>query len=110
MRPVQISDTPDAPQRRVLIVDDEASIRDVLSQYLARAGFLPLEAADGAAALRAIERVPPDLIVLDLMLPGIDGIEVCRPVRETSATPILMLTARGDEPDKIEGFRAGADD
>jgi two-component system response regulator ResD len=104
-------DTRDAPpQRRVLIVDDEASIRDVLSQYLARAGFLPLEAADGAAALRAIERVPPDLIVLDLMLPGIDGIEVCRRVRETSATPILMLTARGDETDKIEGFRAGTDD
>lgn len=97
-------------QRRVLIVDDEANIREVLGQYLALEGFAVLEAADGAEALRLVERVPPDLIVLDLMLPGIDGVEVCRRIRAASALPIVMLTARTDEADKVEGFRAGTDD
>ncbi|MFI5273574.1 MAG: winged helix-turn-helix domain-containing protein [Ktedonobacterales bacterium] len=97
-------------QRRVLIVDDEVHIREVLGQYLALAGYAVLDASDGMEALRSFERIPPDLIILDLMLPGIDGVEVCRRVRATSATPILMLTARGDEADKIEGFRAGTDD
>lgn len=101
---------PEPAQRRVLIVDDEASIREVLGQYLALEGFAVQGAADGVEALRAVQSAPPDLIILDLMLPGIDGIEVCRRVRQSSATPILMLTARGDEAAKIEGFRAGTDD
>ncbi|HEY7092827.1 MAG TPA: response regulator transcription factor [Ktedonobacterales bacterium] len=98
------------PQRRVLIVDDESSLREVLGQYLRLEGFLTLEAADGVEALRVAQRTPPDLIILDLMLPGIDGIEVCRRLREMTAAPILMLTARHEEAAKLEGFQAGADD
>jgi DNA-binding response OmpR family regulator len=99
-----------APRRRVLVVDDEANIREVLSQYLALDGYVVAQAADGAEALRLAQSAPPDLIILDLMLPGIDGLEVCRRLRASSAVPILMLTARSDEADKIEGFRAGSDD
>jgi DNA-binding response OmpR family regulator len=107
----QASERPDAePQRRVLIVDDEASLREVLTQYLRLEGFLTLEAPDGIEALQIAQRTPPDLIILDLMLPGIDGVEVCRRLREMTAAPILMLTARREEVDKLEGFAAGADD
>jgi DNA-binding response OmpR family regulator len=98
------------PQRRVLIVDDETSLREVLGQYLRLEGFLMLEAGDGVEALQVAQRTPPDLIILDLMLPGIDGVEVCRRLREMTAAPILMLTARREEADKLEGFQAGADD
>jgi DNA-binding response OmpR family regulator len=101
---------PTSPRRRVLVVDDEPHIRDVLRQYLETEGYRVVEAANGGEALSTIATSPPDLIVLDLMLPGLDGIEVCRRVRLSSAVPILLLTARGDEPDKVEGFRAGADD
>jgi DNA-binding response OmpR family regulator len=102
---------PDAePQRRVLLVDDEASLREVLGQYLRLEGFLTLEAADGVEALQIARRTPPDLIILDLMLPGIDGVEVCRRLRAMTAAPILMLTARHEETDKLDGFQAGADD
>ncbi|HKB46198.1 MAG TPA: response regulator transcription factor [Ktedonobacterales bacterium] len=99
-----------APRRRILVVDDEASIREVLTQYLELEGFTVLQAADGVEALRSAEAQPPDLIVLDLMLPGMDGLEVCRRLRATSAVPILMLTARSDETDKLAGFAVGADD
>ncbi len=98
------------PVRRVLVVDDEEPIREVLAQYLRRAGFVALEAADGAEALRIASATPPDLLILDLMLPGMDGLDVCRKLRETLAAPILMLTARGEEEDTLAGFRAGADD
>jgi DNA-binding response OmpR family regulator len=98
------------PRRRVLIVDDEASIREVLGQYLAVEDFTVLLAADGIEALHLARTSPPDLVILDLMLPGIDGLEVCRRLRATSAVPVLMLTARGEETDRIEGFRAGTDD
>jgi len=98
------------PPRRVLVVDDEANIREVLCQYLAAEGFLTTEAADGDQALRQVVGTPPDMIILDLMLPGLDGLEVCRRIRATSAVPILMLTARGEEIDKVTGFRVGADD
>jgi len=98
------------PRRRILVVDDEASIREVLGQYLTLEGYAALLAADGAEALRLAQATPPDLVILDLMLPGIDGLEVCRRLRAASAVPILMLTARSDEADKIEGFRAGSDD
>ncbi|HZC07185.1 MAG TPA: response regulator transcription factor [Ktedonobacterales bacterium] len=96
--------------RRILVVDDEEPIREVLAQYLRRAGYSVLEAADGVEALRIASATPPDLLILDLMLPGMDGLEVCRKLRETLAAPILMLTARGEEEDTLEGFRAGADD
>jgi DNA-binding response OmpR family regulator len=98
------------PRRRVLIVDDEASIREVLGQYLAVEDFTVLLAADGIEALHLARTSPPDLVILDLMLPGIDGLEVCRRLRAASAVPVLMLTARGEEADRIEGFRAGTDD
>ncbi len=96
--------------RRVLVVDDEANIRDVLRHYLESAGFVVAEAIDGADALRVAATQPPDLVVLDLMLPGMDGLEVCRQLRARSAVPILMLTARGEEGDKLSGFSIGADD
>ncbi len=96
--------------RRILVVDDEEAIREVLAQYLRRAGFVVLEAADGPSALRIATTTPPDLLILDLMLPGMDGLEVCRRLRETLAAPILMLTARSEEDDTLEGFRVGADD
>ena len=98
------------PQRRILIVDDEAHIRDALARYLHQAGFLVMEAGDGVEALRLATATPPDLLILDLMLPGMDGLEVCRRLRSTSAVPVLMLTARGEEADTLDGFRAGADD
>jgi two-component system, OmpR family, response regulator VicR len=97
-------------QRRVLVVDDESSIREVLCQYLEAEGFLTTQAADGDEALRLAGGKTHDLIILDLMLPGLDGLEVCRRIRATSAVPILMLTALGEEPDKVTGFGAGADD
>jgi DNA-binding response OmpR family regulator len=97
-------------RRRILVVDDEANIRDVLAHYLEASGFAVTRAADGPRALQLMERQPADLVVLDLMLPGLDGIEVCRQLRATSPVPILMLTARGEEHEKLEGFGVGADD
>lgn len=100
----------EAPQRRVLVVDDEASVREVLAQYLALEGYAVYQAVDGAEALAIARATPPDLVILDLMLPGIDGLEVCRRLRATSAVPVVMLTALGEEAHKLEGFRAGTDD
>lgn len=95
---------------RVLIVDDEASVREVASAYLEREGFL-LEIADsGTAALERIARRAPDLIILDLGLPGVSGEEVCRRVRRRSDVPILMLTAKASEDQRVAGFELGADD
>ena len=110
MPQAQASAEVEKPRRRILIVDDEANIRDALAHYLRHAGFHTLEAGNGLEALRIVEETPPDLIILDLMLPGMDGLDICRKLRETSALPVLMLTARGDEADTLEGFRAGADD
>jgi DNA-binding response OmpR family regulator len=96
--------------QRVLVVDDEPMVRDVLARYLSQDGFEVIEAADGRAALeRAAER-PPDLVVLDLMLPEIDGYEVLRHLRASAPTPVIMLTARGEETDRIVGLELGADD
>jgi DNA-binding response OmpR family regulator len=97
-------------QRRVLIVDDEETVREVVGQYLELEGFLILQAPNGLEALRLAEKTPPDLVILDLTLPGIDGLEVCRRLRAVSAVPILMLTARAEDVEKLEGFHAGADD
>jgi DNA-binding response OmpR family regulator len=101
---------PDDARRRVLVVDDEANIREVIAQYLELEGFAIQQARDGAEALRLAASHPPDLVVLDLMLPGVDGLEVCHRLRERSAVPIIMLTARGEETDKLTGFNLGADD
>jgi DNA-binding response OmpR family regulator len=93
---------------RILEVDDEPSIRDVVERYLRREGYSTLLAEDGEEALRQAQDA--DLIVLDLMLPRIDGIEVCRRIRATSDVPIIMLTARSEEIDTLVGLRIGADD
>ncbi|MEX0851043.1 MAG: response regulator transcription factor [Gaiellaceae bacterium] len=94
----------------VLVVDDEPIVREVVVRYLAREGHRTLEAADGETARTAIERSEPDLVVLDVMLPGTDGLELCRWIRSTSELPVIMLTARGEEADRIVGLELGADD
>jgi DNA-binding response OmpR family regulator len=94
----------------VLVVDDDVTVREVVVSYLRAGGHTVLEAADGADALRSIRSDPPDLVVLDLMVPGIDGLEVCRRLRTTSDVPIIMLTALGAEVDRVVGLESGADD
>lgn len=94
----------------ILLVDDEPPIRELLRAYLAREGHTIIEASDGHDALKAHETHQLDVIVLDLMIPGIDGIEVCRRVRATSDVYIIMLTARADEVDRVVGLEVGADD
>ncbi|GGL72704.1 response regulator transcription factor [Wenxinia marina] len=94
----------------VLIVDDDPEIREVLRIALARAGYRTCEAADGAAALREARGRRPDLVVLDIGLPEMDGLAVCRQLRATSRVPVLFLTARDDEVDRILGLEMGADD
>lgn len=95
---------------RVLVVDDETSVQDVARAYLERDGFIVDVASDGASALELIARKPPQLIVLDLMLPDVAGEDVARQVRERSDVPILMLTAKASEEQRLEGFGVGADD
>ncbi len=94
----------------VLIVDDDAEIRTLLGTYLAKNGYRTTVAADGTAMWKALERGTVDLIVLDLMLPGEDGLTLCRKLRAESDTPVIMLTARGEETDRIVGLEMGADD
>lgn len=97
-------------QDRILVVEDEPTVAEVVDRYLRRDGYDVNVAHDGLVAMEAYERFQPDLIVLDLMLPGLDGIEVCRRIRSRASTPIIMLTARGDEVDKLVGLQIGADD
>jgi DNA-binding response OmpR family regulator len=94
----------------VLIVEDESVVREVVVKYLRREGFRTLEAADGDTACDLVEREQPDLVVLDLMLPRKDGLAVCRWIRSRSEVPVIMLTARGEEADRIVGLELGADD
>lgn len=94
----------------ILVVEDDAKMVNLLRLYLEREGFGVVTAYDGRAALEAAERGRPSLVILDLMLPHLDGIEVCRRIREASDVPILMLTARVDEVDKLLGLSLGADD
>ena len=94
----------------VLIVDDEPIVRDVVVRYLQRDGFDTLEAGDGDSARSIIESGAPDLVVLDLMLPGMDGLALCRWIRTDSSLPVIMLTARGEPADRIVGLELGADD
>lgn len=97
-------------ESRILVVDDDPTVAEVVTGYLERAGHAVDLAADGPAALRAATQHRPDLVVLDLMLPGMDGLEVCRRLRATAPVPVIMLTARGDEDDRILGLEIGADD
>jgi DNA-binding response OmpR family regulator len=95
---------------RVLLADDDDTVRDVVRRYLERAGMAVEVVADGGAALARALADPPDLVVLDLMLPGLSGLEVCRRLRATSSVPIVMLTALGEESDRVLGLELGADD
>jgi two-component system response regulator ResD len=95
---------------RILVVDDDERIRQLLRLYLERDGYRPVEAIDGPTALRAAGESRFDLVLLDVMLPGIDGLEVCRQLRETTDTPIVLLTARSGDADKVVGLDLGADD
>jgi len=100
-----------AAGRRVLVVDDDPTVAEVVLAYLRRAEMVAEHAGDGAAALRAAAACAPDLVILDLMLPGIDGLEVCRRLRsERADLPVIMLTARGEESDRVLGLEVGADD
>src|SRR5436189_3769415 len=99
-----------ANAQSVLVVEDEASIASFVSLYLKNAGYGVTTAPTGTEALRSLEREQPSLVVLDLMLPDIDGIEICRRIRQKSDLPILMLTARDEDVDKIVGLEVGADD
>ena len=96
--------------KKILVVDDESAVRRLVSSYLEREGYQVLEASDGVEALRKARVEHPDLIVLDLMLPEIDGLEICRVLRAESDTYILMLTAKTEEADKLLGLGMGADD
>ncbi|MET8647821.1 response regulator, partial [Streptomyces sp. NPDC004074] len=96
--------------KRVLVVDDDPTVSEVVAGYLDRAGFAVDMAGDGPTAVTHARVRPPDLVVLDLMLPGMDGLEVCRRIRENGPLPVIMLTARGDEEDRILGLEVGADD
>jgi DNA-binding response OmpR family regulator len=96
--------------KTILVIDDEPKIADLCRDYLVAAGYDVLTAEDGAKGLALARRERPDLVVLDLMLPGMDGLDVCRELRRESSVPIIMLTARVEESDKLVGLELGADD
>jgi two-component system response regulator MprA len=95
---------------RILVVDDEETILDFVGMGLRYEGYTVETAGDGRTALEIARRIQPDLVILDIMLPGLDGLDVCRRLRAKSDVPILMLTARGDVPDRVLGLDTGADD
>ncbi len=95
---------------RILVVDDESTLRDTVRAYLEQEGFQVRVAADGRVALQEIPNFKPDLLILDIMLPGVDGLEVLRRLRQSSDAYVIMLTARADETDKVVGLTLGADD
>jgi len=94
----------------ILLIDDDATLLELLSGHLRTAGYQPMTAPDGPAGLRVAAEAAPDLAVLDVMMPGLDGWAVCERLREKSRVPIIMLTAKGEEIDKLRGFRLGVDD
>lgn len=95
---------------RILIVDDEPAVNDLLAYNFRKAGYEILLAGDGREALKLASEAAPDLILLDLMIPEVDGLDVCRELRKTSQVPIIMITARGEEIDRVVGLELGADD
>lgn len=95
---------------KILVVDDEISLQETLAYNLRKEGYLVEVAGDGTAAIDLARQVKPDMIILDVMLPGLDGFEVCRILRQESSVPVLMLTARDDEIDRVVGLEVGADD
>ena len=95
---------------KVLVVDDEPTVREVVAGYLRRDGHIVSEAADGPTALALLEAEPPDLVVLDMMLPGVNGLDILRHIRQLGDTPVIMLTARAEESDRVAGLELGADD
>lgn len=97
-------------EKRILVVDDEKQIVDIVRAYLSREGYQVMAAFDGPSALEMARRVKPDLVILDLMLPGLSGWDVCRKLRDDSTVPIIMLTAREEIADRIVGLELGADD
>lgn len=105
-----MTSAPSPAPTRVLIIDDDERLNTVLTEYLARFGFNLSAATRPTAGLRLLKAEPPDLLILDVMLPEMDGLTVCKRVRETSRVPIIMLTARGDVADRIVGLELGADD
>lgn len=98
------------PDKSVLVIEDDPTTREVLRRYLTRAGLAVAEADNGVAGLTAFTDARPDLVILDLMLPGIDGLDVCERIRRISAVPIMILTALGSESDRVVGLEQGADD
>jgi two-component system, OmpR family, response regulator len=97
-------------KQKVLIIDDEENVCELVSLYFGKAGYEVVCAADGAEGLDKLREQRPDIVILDLMLPGMDGIDVCKEVRKTSNVPLIMLTARVDEVDRVLGLEIGADD
>jgi two-component system response regulator MtrA len=95
---------------RILVVDDDTALAEMIGIVLRAEGFEPVFCADGAEALGVFRESKPGLVLLDLMLPGLDGIEVCRLIRAESGTPVIMLTAKADTTDVVKGLEAGADD
>jgi DNA-binding response OmpR family regulator len=95
---------------QILVVDDDRTVSDVVARYLEREGHDVTTVADGPAAIERATASPPDLVILDLMLPGLSGLEVCRQLRAIGPLPVIMLTARGDEGDRVAGLELGADD
>ena len=110
MSPDQSKSSTGPSAKTILIVEDEDNIREVVRRYLEREGFQVREAADGYSALDLIAEQEPDLIVMDLMLPGIDGLTLTRQLRQRSRVPVIMLTARGETSDRVRGLDLGADD
>jgi len=105
-----VTAAPRSPGRRILVVEDDATVREVVARYLERDGHQVTTLDRGAQAAAVVARLDPDLIILDLMLPDISGVEVCRELRRTSPVPIIMVTALGEEADRVLGLEVGADD
>lgn len=105
-----VTAAPQSPGRRILVVEDDATVREVVARYLERDGHQVTTLDRGAQAAAVVARLDPDLIILDLMLPDISGVEVCRELRRTSPVPIIMVTALGEEADRVLGLEVGADD
>src|ERR1044072_1513096 len=103
-------DNTSARRQRILVGDDDPSVAEIITRYLQRAGFTTVVASDGETGLELAQQLAPSLVVLDRVLPGIDGIEVCQRLRMTSQVPVIMLTSLGDEEERLRGLGVGADD